>query len=185
MKKELKAVDLRSEFFGLLAIFFIFTIYGYYYGMTHPEIYRELISIFRQILSVEFIPYGVKIFIVVIVNNLLKTFLSVVLGYTIIYPLIFASFNGFILGLFLEGAGRDAGTISALISILPHGIIEIPTAIFSAAIGLKLGIDYFTRKKFNLTMGLNIYRRAVIPLILVAAFIEAFITPLITSIVSF
>ena len=184
MKGELRPADLRSEFSGLLAIFFIFSIFGYYYGMTHPEIYRELISVLKQILSVQFIPYGFKIFALVVVNNLLKTFLSVILGYTIIYPFMFASFNGFILGLFIEGAGRESGAVSAIISILPHGVIEIPAAIFSASIGLKLGMDYFRGRKLSLSAGLTTYRKKVIPLILLAAFIESFITPIVASIVS-
>ena len=184
MSGEIPPRELKSEFTGLLSLFFVFTLYGYYYGVTHPEIFKELTTIFQKIFMMEFTPDAMKIFILVVINNLIKTFLGVILGYTIIYPFMFASFNGFILGVFLEGAGREVGLFSAIMAVLPHGIIEIPAAIFSAAIGLKLGMDRFTRKRFRLSMGLKTYRKNVIPLIILAALIEAFVTPVVTWMIS-
>lgn len=76
----------------------------------------------------------------------------------------------------------------AIAFILPHGIFEIPAAIFAAAVALRLGaVPVSPEAKDNfrdalllaLADWLKVLLFVTLPLLLVAAFVEANITPLI------
>jgi len=112
------------------------------------------------------------------------------------------TFSGLVYGIPTIGAllfnGVIIGIVSALIGditfvaigILPHGIIEIPAISIAGAMGLSLGIsfknyisgdidvDTLGDKMENIMYALV----GVFPLFLIAAIIEAFITPLLLSI---
>ncbi len=70
-----------------------------------------------------------------------------------------------------------------LASLLPHGILEIPTLIFGAAIGIHLCLQLSKRvikeTPFlpSLVNGIRTFLMIMVPLILAAAFIESYITP--------
>jgi uncharacterized membrane protein SpoIIM required for sporulation/ABC-type transport system involved in multi-copper enzyme maturation permease subunit len=74
--------------------------------------------------------------------------------------------------------------------VLPHGIIELPTALLSAALGLRIGAALMSPPK-GFTVGQNIlwsfaqfakmWLFVLLPLFLVAGLIEGLITPLIVQ----
>ena len=91
-------------------------------------------------------------------NNALKTFLVMVLGLAFgIVPAIFTLANGLILGIVTGATASKYGLFYVAVGTLPHGIVELPMVLISAAIGMKLGTDLllaiFRRK-------VNMFRRA-------------------------
>jgi len=75
---------------------------------------------------------------------------------------------------------------------LPHGIFELPAVILAAALGLSGGVrlinkirgrgDYSVREK--VTKNLRFFITFIVPLLLIAAIIEVFVTPLIIAMVA-
>jgi stage II sporulation protein M len=71
-----------------------------------------------------------------------------------------------------------------VLSILPHGIIEIPTIFYTASLGMliwkKITLSVFNKKddvKFSFLKALKCFLFIVVPLLMIAALIESFITP--------
>jgi uncharacterized membrane protein SpoIIM required for sporulation len=70
--------------------------------------------------------------------------------------------------------------------VLPHGILEIPAAVLATAFALRIGASV-TAPREGLTVGegmvqaaadfLKVFLFAVVPLLLLAAFVEANVTP--------
>jgi stage II sporulation protein M len=121
-------------------------------------------------------------------NNGLKSlgamFLGVLLG---VVPLLMLLVNGAALGalVFLAIPGR--GLAPTLLAIVPHGILELPAVWLATSVGLMLGglaIKRFARKtEINLRDELaragRFFWVTIIPLLLFAALIEAYLTPII------
>ncbi len=88
------------------------------------------------------------------------------------------------LGAFLST--HQVALLPIVVMLVPHGIFEVPAAIFATAAVLKIGATLATPAR-DLTIGEVLLRALadwakimvgiVVPLLLVAAFIEAFITP--------
>ena len=89
----------------------------------------------------------------------------------------------------MEIVHKDHSVAFVAAAILPHGIFEIPAFIISGAIGILLAQSLINEwyngtdtaedaKKFA-----RIFILYVLPLVAIAAFIEAFITPIIIHLV--
>jgi len=83
---------------------------------------------------------------------------------------------------------------SALASLAPHGIFEIPALVFASAAGLRLGLSAmralkskFTHTQFSmaldLTKSFRLFLVAII-LLLIAAVVETYLTPYILGLVT-
>ena len=113
-------------------------------------------------------------FIVIFLNNAFTCFLNILTGPLMgIFPLFSAVLNGGLLGWF----AREEGLI-VFLAIAPHGMFELTAYFFSVAIGLRLAREVFKRKeerqlKMMLGDGLRVYLILIVPLLLVAAFIES------------
>ncbi len=137
----------------------------------------------------EFDPIQLMLFI--FLNNSVKSFMVILLGPALgIVPFFFTVMNGGILGLAMGRVVESRGIAFALAAVLPHGIFEIPAIIASSAIGFRLAWEVL-RKIFSggnvlreLKKGLRFFLLRIAPLLLVAAFIEAFITPAISLLIS-
>ncbi|NEW09623.1 stage II sporulation protein M [Paenibacillus sp. SYP-B3998] len=80
-------------------------------------------------------------FLVIFLNNALKSVLIVFLGLMFgILPLFMLVANGMILGYVLSMQTHESTLSIVLKGILPHGIIEIPVILLACAYGLKLGM---------------------------------------------
>ena len=126
-----------------------------------------------------------EIFIFIFLNNSLKVLFSILLFFLFgIYPILMIVTNGLMIG--------SAGVIFAnlksqmwfIAAILPHGIIEIPVFLLTMAASLRLGIIFFQnlvkgKKDFKLEFRktLIFFFKFLLPLYLVAAFVEAYVTP--------
>ena len=123
-------------------------------------------------------------------NNLLVSAMLILSGIVIgLPPLLLILYNGFIVGWVAYLASTEMGIWYTLMSLLPHGIIEIPTINFCAALGVGLGYELVNsfRKRGNvkeyLTNSVMLFLKRVIPFIVVAAIVEtALISVLLNSI---
>lgn len=178
---EIKPLILLS-----ILVFFISAIMGYVFTSTNPETadfsLQELESLVELIEGLS--PLQIMFFI--FLNNSIKSLFAILLGVFLgVIPLIFLAYNGFILGVVAYVFSSDKSFIFILAAILPHGIIELPMIFLSVAIGMRVGIDSFdflrgrpSNVKAELSRGLSVFFRFVVPMLLIAAVVETFITPL-------
>lgn len=127
-------------------------------------------------------------------NNIKVAFFSLLFGFTLVFPLFLILSNGFVIGAVLQKSIEEIGPV-ALLYLLPHGIFEIPALLLAFAYGLLIGVQFyllvfvsvkhvfglssskqfqkqfFTFKKI-LLRGLLLFLMLVIPLLIIAGFIE-------------
>jgi stage II sporulation protein M len=90
----------------------------------------------------------------------------------------------------MEIVHKDHSVAFVAAAILPHGVFEIPAFIISGAMGIVLAQSLISEwyngsnaEEDGRKCG-RLFIRYVIPLIAIAAFIEAFITPVIIHLVA-
>jgi stage II sporulation protein M len=115
-----------------------------------------------------------------------KTLLAIVLGIVFgIVPMIFLLANGIALGVAWSVSAATRGPWISLLSLLPHGILELPAIFLGTSIGLSLGYGGMRRMAgkseihsgADMIHGLRYFCTVIVPLLLAAALVEAFITP--------
>lgn len=180
--REEYLLSLRYPFLMCLAIFMVSFTFGLIFSNRIPE---ELKDFFGELDLEELSPLFFMLFL--FINNALKTFLWMSLGVFFgIAPLFFMAVNAFILGLVAHIVSENLGPFFVFITIAPHGVIELPVTILGAAIGVKFGYSLINRIRGQgslteeLKKGLGLFMRRVLPLLLMAAAIESFVTPTLT-----
>lgn len=120
-----------------------------------------------------------EMFTAILYNNVVASFLFVISGiFAGIPPLMFMAFNGFFIGFISWNAAQAQGILFVLATILPHGVIEIPSILLSASMGIGLGyqlIHKLMRKdglQKYVTETLTVFIKRIIPLLVFAAGIE-------------
>ncbi|HET8574770.1 MAG TPA: stage II sporulation protein M [Candidatus Paceibacterota bacterium] len=101
-----------------------------------------------------------------------------------IVPIVIIFLNGATIGLFAFVLVQGMGLKTTLIGLLPHGIFEIPGVLIAAALGMLLGFNVLQHvfgknaPAFGKTFWYSFRRFVifVIPLLLVAAFVESYVT---------
>ena len=85
--------------------------------------------------------------LVIFLNNLRSAVLTVVLGFTLIFPAISMGVNGFIVGFVLSTAlsTHQLTPLQTLAVILPHGIFELPALFLATALGWRIGVASWRR----------------------------------------
>jgi stage II sporulation protein M len=82
------------------------------------------------------------LFLLIFINNSVKAVLIMFFGIAFgVIPVFFIIVNGLLIGFLLRlvSDNNQDPVLLVLTGILPHGILEIPAILISAAIGLKLG----------------------------------------------
>lgn len=182
-KKSLRKLKLllRENVHLILFSLFIFMIGGYlgcFYGASLPKIRLPNLGI----------DFSSPIFFHLMFHNLTTAAGVVFSGFFFGLPTVGALlFNGIVVGFVVSETG---GLNALLFGILPHGIIEIPALAIAGGFGLRLGINAF--KTYNGKMSLvelgdkikeiSYAIAGTIPLFLLAALIESFITPWLISV---
>ena len=121
----------------------------------------------------------------IFLNNTLKALFVMVGGIALgILPVIFIFANGAAVGFVLYGSIESRGLLTALLAILPHGIFELPAVLLATSMGLLLGRSSI-KKLFGggettisgeLALALKFFVKIVVPLLFIAALVEAFVT---------
>jgi stage II sporulation protein M len=134
-------------------------------------------------------PLSLAIFI--FFNNLQACILLFLGGVTLgLLTLFIIASNGIIIGGIMELVREERGLLFVAAAILPHGIFEIPSFIISASLGFILGSSILAEwhgdgdSAGTARAHARTFLLVVVPLVAIAAFIEAFITPQIIHLVT-
>jgi stage II sporulation protein M len=128
--------------------------------------------------------------IAIFLNNSVKTLIALLLGTLFgIVPSVFLLANGAALGVALSLSIQTRGLSTSLVSVLPHGIIELPAVFLGMSIGLLLGAHALMRLRgrsetpvgAEIRLGISYFCAVILPLLLLAAFVEAFVTAALIS----
>jgi len=171
----------------------LFVAVGVVYYFISPasgeEIANKLISEFKErgILTEKDL---LKKTLLIFLNNAKAVGLAALLGISGIIPVFIVVGNGFLIGLFSAYVyvNSNASLMSLLLALLPHGIIEIPAVLLACSGGLRWFLLVVQRRDMSLKMRifegfrLAFYSFMVsLPMLLLAAFIEVYITPIIVK----
>lgn len=123
-------------------------------------------------------------------NNLIATGMSVLLGLVpfLFVPLGALALNASVIGMLsaIMAASGQGGLYEILVAVAPHGVFEIPALLLGAAMGCTLCLDisarilYKQRPTSFLELLFEMARLSVlvvVPLLALAAVIEAYLTP--------
>ncbi|KAF5036960.1 Stage II sporulation protein M [anaerobic digester metagenome] len=158
-----------------------------------PSFGHDLLSGFRDQVALQVLSdHPIVLFVKIFANNLVACVALFIGGATFgVLPLLVLASNGLVIGGIVEMVRQEKGTGFIIASILPHGILEIPAFLISAGLGLLLA-EALIRELLHdegdaageaLEHG-RIFARYVVPFLIVAAAVEAFITPHIIQLIS-
>jgi len=178
------------------AAFFILILLGYAAGTLFPSFTDDYVTRMLSLLSTLADENGMVSFEAILFNNISVCFTSALYGfipfvYLSAYPL---GSNAALLGLLAAYYEQNGLPLSQyILGILPHGITEIPAMIFTFALGLQLCRDFSqnlnshkklpdnpSSKKLILSL-LRIYVTLILPLVIVSAALEVYVTPLVLA----
>jgi stage II sporulation protein M len=123
--------------------------------------------------------------LMIFANNAVKILLVIVLGIAFaIVPFVFIVVNGVAIGVVLHLATESKGLAYSMLAIVPHGLFELPGVLSGAAIGVMLGskaIKRLFRKSefkvgFELSRAVKIFVSTIVPLLLIGAITETYLT---------
>ena len=193
MKKQLRALGdfWREEYgrwVGMTAVaFLVLVVLSYIAGRRFPEIPAAILTYFNEVVADSGIVRDDGSFsaLALFGNNLRAMVLSTLYGFIpfLYLPALSMGVNAILLGMVASSVNGQWLLLAA--GILPHGIFELPALCLSLAAGLCLcqNINRYIRKNEKDIMKpllLNILRvtgLVVIPLLVVAAIIESYVTP--------
>ncbi len=185
--------NIRIPFTIIVVVFLLACFLGYLNGNA----FMWLIDLLREFYGQELANVSsLYLFGLIFANNSVKSFLIIPLGILIaIPPLIFIFFNGFLIGVLGYSLSEmyEKGLTFLFVGTFPHGVIELTAVFWSSAIGLRVGWAAINKLrsvhkssvKLEIITGMRTFAVKILPLLLLAAFIEAFITPSIISLTGF
>lgn len=167
-----------------LAIFILSIFAGFFVAQNYPQEIQAYLEEAQAFFSSIQSPTLWGTFLMILQNNVEAMLLIVALGIFVgFFSFTFLLANGFILGVFAYLFYAKGLLLLFIMGIIPHGIIEIPCMLFSAAIGFQIGktvVRKIFRKKESLVMelseGIKFTVTIIVPALVVAAFIETYIT---------
>jgi stage II sporulation protein M len=177
----------------IISLLFCATItVGWVGTMKNPAIGEDLMKLFEKEVAGQIMGKdSLEIFVRLFFNNLEACLLLFLGGASFgILTIFIMSLNGILIGSIMEIVHKDHSVAFVIAAILPHGIFEIPAFILSGALGILLaqsligewyqgGDTAEDAKRFT-----RLFVVYVMPLVAIAAFVEAFITPIIIHLVS-
>ncbi|BAI60263.1 conserved hypothetical protein [Methanocella paludicola SANAE] len=180
--------ELRAFIAIIVALFCLSAALGYVIPGMYPELVDALLSGLQDKADQLTGQQPLLMMLGIFWNNALASLLALIFGLVAgLFPLFFVMANGLAIGIVLEMVvakmGAVGGILLFLAGILPHGVLELPAVLISAAIGLKLGylalLSLIKRQDVvtgELMAGLMVFVFWIVPMLFVAAFIETFIT---------
>ncbi len=183
------AWDEHDRFVGFAAGLFAF---GVVVGALLLAAGYNLLEIVEELLGEGLFPEGIadlsslELARFLLVNNTRAFLLSIVgalsLGLLTAWAMVF---NGIIVGNVGAAVAADVGVDFIVVGLLPHGIFELPALFIAAGVGFRLLYRVGQRVRGTREAALTkpyLYRTALLVLagwllLVVAAFVEAFVTP--------
>lgn len=177
-KSFLYIKETRKYIYGVLILFFVFALIGFF--VPAPEIVSNQILEYIEKLLDMTKDFGFKeMFGFIFFNNLKSSFIGLVLGIFFgVLPVYGAISNGYVLGFVSIMVTSEQGA-SILWRLAPHGIPELSAIFISLGMGVKLGSCFFKKKdrvsyfKDQFKKALKVFILIVLPLLLIAAILES------------
>ena len=186
--------DFQSTLWMCSVAFGILVVIGLVIGFVKPSFAQDYVELFIQ--QVE--DMGIQLedgsinASMLFSNNVQAAFAAVIYGFIPFFklPVLALGTNAIMLGAFAAYYLHNGiSLVLYLASLIPHGIFEIPAIIYAIALGIYLCEQVNTRlrtKKKGLVRNawfdisrVLVFR--VIPLLLIASLVEAYITPVIAG----
>jgi len=173
-------------------LFFTTITVGWIGTMQNPQIGENLMQLFEKEVAGQIMGKDTpEIFARLFFNNLEACILLFLGGASFgILTIFILSLNGILIGSIMEIVHEDHSIVFVAAAILPHGVFEIPAFILSGSLGILLaqsliGEWYSGGDAAGDARGFaRLFMISVVPLVLIAAFVEAFITPAIIHLVA-
>jgi stage II sporulation protein M len=184
-ERRVYASQLLPYLFGSLAFFIVGIAAGLFVVRQAPELRDGLIENITAFVKnfAGMTPW--RLAMAIFLNNSVKTLAAIVLGTLFgIVPAVFLLANGAALAVAFSLSVQTRGWWNSLTSLAPHGVIELPAVFLGTSIGLHLGAHALkklrkrTEKSLRgeLLRGLKFFCAVLLPLLLLAALVEAFVT---------
>ena len=188
---------LKREFGNTAAAFSVLVLLGFAAGMLFPDMAQQTLQNFaaqvEQLGLTDDVPQS-QMMVTLFFNNVTASLLAMLYGLIPFVPLsaLALGTNALLLGAFAALYQHHGIGLSVyFIGILPHGIFELPALILSCALGLlicRTGTEKLRKRSdvsfLRRVLDCNrVFLSFVAPLLLVAALVEAYITPALLKLV--
>jgi len=157
---------------------------GFFFAKENKELAEKTIEqLFSQF---EFVRdmNPASIFLIIFLNNSAKALMAMLAGFLFgIFPIFFVILNGYLIGLVAYVKGKEMGFDVVALTLIPHGVLEIPAIIFACSYGVWLGKQFWRAMNGEIVFrnavihALRKYLKIVLPMLLIAAIVETFVTP--------
>lgn len=185
-------------FILVLIVFISIALLSHFILVKNPEqAQKKLADLAKNLLKkIPLHASGFRLCFAIFLNNSKVSLLSILFGLIpfIFLPILAAIANGFSVGV-VSSASYIKGFdfVFFLISLGPHGVFELPATLYAVSIGVNLSFQISKRLLFGydssdepffllLKRIFKTWIGVIIPLLLVASIIEAFVTPLLIKI---
>jgi len=176
--------DLRKEIVIVALLFVLSAAIGYVVAIMHPEMVMQSLEELEGLVDLLKNLSPIEIMFLIFLNNSIKSLFVLVLGVFFgVVPLLFIAYNGYFLGIFSHKILMEQSLLYLAGGLLPHGIIEIPMVVISAAVGIRLGLKVIAAfkgesvsLKEEMITGIKFFFYWIMPLLFIAAVVETFIT---------
>jgi stage II sporulation protein M len=165
----------KNFIWGVVILFCISVIIGFLF--QPPIVVNAILDYIKNILAKTEGMSSLRMILFIFTNNIQSGFMGLIYGFVLgIFPVVATLANGYIVGYVSSSAVSSSGAVS-LLSLLPHGIFELPAIFISFGMGIKFGTFIFHKKRiesFNkfFINSLRVFVFVVIPLLIIAAIIE-------------
>jgi len=184
--------DLRKEIVIVALLFVLSAAIGYVVAIMHPEVVMQSLEELEGLVDLLKNLSPLEIMFLIFLNNSIKSLFVLVLGVFFgVVPLLFIAYNGYFLGIFSHKILMEQSLLYLAGGLLPHGIIEIPMVVISAAVGIRLGLKVIAAfkgesvsLKEEMITGIKFFFYWIMPLLFIAAVVETFITSAIIGVLS-
>lgn len=165
----------KKFIWATVIIFFVSVAIGFLF--QPPEIVNVILDYIKNILTKTEGMSSIRMIEFIFLNNLQTGLMGMIYGFFLgIFPILATFVNGYVVGYVSSSVVSSSGA-SSLLSLLPHGIFELPAIFISFGMGIKFGTFIFQKKKMEhfekfLINSLRVFVFVVLPLLFIAAIIE-------------
>jgi len=183
---------LANALIVILLLFFATMCVGWIGSAQNPAVGEQLMKLFEKEVAGQIsvdnpLDMCMKLFF----NNLGACLLLFLGGASFgILTIFIMSLNGIVIGAIMEMVHEAHSALFVAAAILPHGVFEIPAFIISGSLGILLAQSLIAEWYGEGDTGLDAKHFArrfilwVLPLVAIAACVEAFITPVVIHLVA-